>query len=42
MKDELLWKIRRFVYQHFADTTHPPGVAETAARFNLSNEEADE
>ena len=38
----LLWQIRHFVYRHFADTTYPPGVYETAAHFNLSNEEAGE
>jgi len=34
------WKIRHFVYQRFADTTHPPAVADTAAHFNISTEEA--
>lgn len=43
MKDEnLLWQIRHFVYQHLADTTKPPSVDVTAARFNLSTEEATE
>jgi hypothetical protein len=40
MKENLLWQIRHFVYQHFADTTHPPSVDETAVHFNISNEEA--
>ncbi len=42
MNDVLLWKIRHFVYQHFAETTHPPSVAVTAAYFNISTEEAGE
>lgn len=41
MKDEnILWQIRHFVYNHFADTTHPPSVDETAAHFHISIEEA--
>jgi len=36
----LLWQVRHFVYNHFADTTHPPSVEETAAHFNISIEEA--
>ena len=40
--DSLLWQIRHFVYNHFADTTHPPSVEETAAHFNISTEEASE
>lgn len=42
MNDSLLWQIRHFVYQHFADTTHAPSVDETAAHFNISTEEATE
>lgn len=43
MKDEnILWQIRHFVYNHFADTTRPPSVDETAAHFNISTEEASE
>ena len=42
MNDTLLWQIRHFVYTHFADTTHPPSVDDTAARFNISTEEAGE
>ena len=42
MDDTLLWQIRYFVYGHFADTTHPPSVDQTAAHFNISNEEATE
>ena len=40
--DTLLWQIRHFVYQHFADTTHPPSVDITGAHFNISKEEAGE
>jgi hypothetical protein len=42
MDDTLLWQIRHFVYQHFADTTLPPSVEDTAAHFNISIEEASE
>lgn len=43
MKDEnVLWQVRHFVYQHFADVTHPPSVDETALHFNISVEEAGE
>jgi len=42
MNDSLLWQVRHFVYNHFADTTHPPNVDETAAHFNISTEEAGE
>jgi len=42
MNDSTLWQIRHFVYQHLADTTMPPSVDVTAARFNLSTEEATE
>jgi len=40
--EPLLWQIRHFVYQHFADSTHPPSVDTTAAHFNISTEEAGE
>ena len=40
MNNTLLWQIRHFVYQHFADTTSPPSVDVTAAHFNISAEEA--
>ena len=42
MSDFLLWKVRHFVYNHFADTTHAPSVEDTAEHFNISNEEAGE
>jgi len=38
----LLWQIRHFVYNHFADTTLPPSVDETAAHFNIPTAEASE
>jgi hypothetical protein len=42
MNETLLWQIRHYVYQHFADTTHPPSVDLAAAHFNISAEEAGE
>ena len=38
--DSLLWQVRHFVYNHFADTTHPPSVEDTARHFNINLEEA--
>lgn len=40
--DTLLWQIRHYVYSHFADTTHPPSLVDTAAHFNISTVEATE
>jgi hypothetical protein len=40
--DSLLWQVRHFVYNHFADTTLPPGLDETTRRFNITVEEASE
>jgi hypothetical protein len=40
MDENLLWEIRAFVYRHFAETTQPPQVDETAALFALTHEEA--
>jgi hypothetical protein len=40
MDENLVWEIRAFVYRHFAETTHPPSVEETASRFGLIREEA--
>jgi hypothetical protein len=37
--DSLLRQVRHFVYNHFADTTLPPSVEETARHFNISVEE---
>ncbi|MFN8462147.1 MAG: organomercurial lyase [Anaerolineales bacterium] len=42
IQDSLLWQVRHFIYQHFADTTHAPTMEETAAHFNISAEEATE
>lgn len=39
MNDALLWQVRAFVYNHFADTTRPPSVEETATHFKISVEE---
>jgi hypothetical protein len=40
MDEDKLWDIRTFVYSHFAETTCPPLVDETAARFDLTHDEA--
>ena len=40
MHENRLWAVRAFVYQHFAETTRPPSVQETAAQFNFSEEKA--
>ena len=40
INDSLLWQVRHFVYNHFADTTLPPSVDEAARHFNISTEEA--
>ena len=42
MSDSRLWQVRHFVYNHFAETTHPPSVNDTAEHFNISYEEAGE
>jgi hypothetical protein len=42
MNESLVWQVRAFVYSHFAETTHPPSVDETAAHFNITAEEAGE
>jgi hypothetical protein len=42
LNDTLLWQVRHFVYNHFADTTYAPSVDVTAAHFNISIEEASE
>ena len=38
--DSLLWQVRHFVYNYFADTTLSPRVEDTARHFNISTEEA--
>lgn len=40
MDKDQLWAIRAFVYLHFAETTQPPLVEETASRFSLTHEQA--
>ena len=40
MNEDQLWDIRAFVYQHFAETTRPPSVDETADLFGLTHEQA--
>ena len=35
-----LWEIRAFVYDHFKETTQPPSAEVTAARFDLTRDEA--
>ena len=43
MTDEnVFWRVRHFVYQHFAETSRAPSIDVTAAHFNISNEEASE
>src|SRR5688572_9543827 len=40
MDETILWDIRHFVYQHFAETTRPPSVEDVADHFALTHEEA--
>jgi len=40
MNNFLFWKVRHFVYNHFADTALLPTVEETAKHFNINIEEA--
>ena len=40
MDENQIWQIRLFVFQHFAETTRPPRVEETAAYFSISDEQA--
>ena len=42
MNESLLWQVRHFVYNHFADTTLPPSIDDTAAHFNISPTEVGE
>ena len=39
INESLLWQVRAFVYQQFADTTYPPDVDETASWFDIEFEE---
>ncbi len=40
MDENLLWETRAFIYRHFAETTRPPSVEETAAHFGRTSDEA--
>src|SRR5829696_9051376 len=40
INEAVLWQIRYFVYNHFADTTLPPSIEDTVSHFNISNEQA--
>jgi alkylmercury lyase-like protein len=40
MDESQLWDVRVFVYQHFAETTKPPHLEETASHFALTHSEA--
>ena len=40
MNENLIWDIRAFVYQYFAETTHSPRVDESASHFGLTHDEA--
>jgi hypothetical protein len=42
MNNTLLWQVRAYVYNHFADTTQAPTVDEAAQNFNISTEETGE
>ena len=39
MDENLIWNMRAFVYQHFAETTRPPSLEEAAAHFGLTEEQ---
>ena len=38
---ERIWRIRAYIYQHFADTARPPTVDQVADHFGLARPEAD-
>lgn len=40
--DTRLWRVRTFIYEHFAATTHAPDLITVAQHFNLSTEQATE
>jgi hypothetical protein len=40
MNENLIWDVRAFIYRHFAETTRPPRVKETASHFGILDEEA--
>ena len=39
MDETRLWKIRAFVYRHFAEATRPPSAEGTASHFGLTHDE---
>jgi hypothetical protein len=39
MDENQVWEIRAFIYRHFAETTRPPLVEETASQFGLTHQE---
>jgi hypothetical protein len=42
MDESLIWEIRAFVYRHFAETTRPPRVEETASHFAMTHQQVAE
>jgi hypothetical protein len=42
INEAVLWQIRYFVYNHFADTTLPPSIEDTARHFNITVQDASE
>jgi Alkylmercury lyase len=42
MTASILWQIRAFVYEHFAETARPPTIEDTARHFNIEIAEAGE
>lgn len=36
--EDLIWQVRVFVYEHFASTTRPPTIDETAEHYGLGAE----
>jgi hypothetical protein len=40
LSEDLIWEIRAFVYEHFAETTRAPSMNETALHFDLTDREA--
>lgn len=42
MDDRFLWRVRTFIYEHFATTAHAPDLRTIAQQFNLSSAQATE
>ena len=40
MDNQLLWRVRTFIYEYFATTTHAPDLLTIAQQFGLSNAQA--